>query len=93
MIIADRPRHSQAPSERHITALGSFNWFKNVTLVVRNLMSSQKFQILLLKWLPPMAILLVANVIDHRHLNVNAKQKTRQILPATKNGSQSIAVR
>ena len=47
-------------------ALQLFNWLENVTLIVRNLMPPQQFNILLLKWFATMVILLVPNVIDHR---------------------------
>ena len=66
MFIAYSPRRGQAPSERHVDKSDSLDWLENIALIVRNLMPSQKFQILFLKWLATMVILLVADVVDHR---------------------------
>ncbi len=65
MFIVYGGSNSQAPSERHVRRLNSFNGLRNVTLVVGNIMAVQEFQIFLLKRAAAMMILLVADVIDY----------------------------
>jgi hypothetical protein len=48
MSIVYRTHNRQAPSERHVR-MQSFNRLENKTLIVKNLMAFQEFQIFLLK--------------------------------------------
>ncbi len=60
----------------------SFYWLENITLIERNVMSLQKFNVLLLERFSAMVRLLIANIIAHAtEMRMRNGKRTESLLP------------
>ena len=71
----------------------SFDWLENIALIVRDVMSVQEFQILLMKRFALMVALLLPDVADYRaKMEMRNRRRAKTFLPRKTAANPSLLV-